>query len=890
MSYQKFKKLENFKIRNYLIISKKTKLSFLVSLDLYSISSLPHLVTTVITSMSEHDNFITDCELKTRQILHATAKQRVDSKRNMTPLHSKTILPTSSLQRAVTNKNKPMLLRKVTTSLNNRRPIERDFYKKRNANALTRKLDVKKNDEAPPLESSVLRKMYRCDDSVMLDKEEKAKQMQAKFESLQRKYHDGDAFSSDSSSDEEDNGSSHVIHDFVERLVESENQASLQRAAQFASSSIHTQTVKQMWYELELEPSDDGNNAKKISDENEVDKVQRRMMHMYFTEDEDTDDILPLSTMKILDRVKNTSKICPSRSPLGQIGIWTQDSLLEEEEADSTLFQWPSPSRLRYPKLSDTSQAFSYFYSKPIGRDGETCVTVLNSLSFKSPIFAPFCYAPTQGFLVPPISQHECVSGPIPHITFPGTSLMNTKLDSRLDTLLRRPIVVVDPAATAKDHMTSNIPNSLEEFDGNGFRRMTFAEAIEYDDTLSTRSFGISAAIPNKPTVSPPITYISHECCTEYLSRERTAADYHYIIESDGEGTQSEPYLFMSHMSAYQLRNVSKMSVAEQKKLLLEANDYEAGKLNELSSTLRLEGGEQLAKQRLADRVAKIKEYEHVDTKYYVQQQTQAQEVSTSINLSANVIQLTIESEMEHEKRESNESNERERVLQNPIGLCNVAKGNNELKLKKLEDNRKLAKSRATPTSYERQFATETKSLFIRDLTLERLKLFKGRGNQKKIEDSVLSEIQHQRLDEILKIPVSSPSVISTNDKEDDNQRRTDAMDPATKAFMAVKNHNLPALEELLDNEGVLDVDTRDQHGNTLFILACQQGNKKLARFLLRRGSYINAQNNAGNTALHYLNEYNHTNLADWLVRKGADDTLKNAEGLTAYEGVIFSI
>jgi len=117
-------------------------------------------------------------------------------------------------------------------------------------------------------------------------------------------------------------------------------------------------------------------------------------------------------------------------------------------------------------------------------------------------------------------------------------------------------------------------------------------------------------------------------------------------------------------------------------------------------------------------------------------------------------------------------------------------------------------------------------------------------------------------------------------------QIQTDSIDPVTKAILAIKNHNLSVLEEVLDSEGDLDIDTRDQHGNTLFILACQQGSKKLAKFLLRRGSYINAQNHGGNTALHYLHEYSHKNMADWLVRKGADDTLVNKAGNTVYEGI----
>jgi len=98
-------------------------------------------------------------------------------------------------------------------------------------------------------------------------------------------------------------------------------------------------------------------------------------------------------------------------------------------------------------------------------------------------------------------------------------------------------------------------------------------------------AFGISVAIPNEPMVSPPITHKSHECCVEYLSRERTADDYHYIAESDGEGTHSEPYLFVSHTSAYQSRYVSKMSITEQKRRVLAAKDLESRKLDELSTS-----------------------------------------------------------------------------------------------------------------------------------------------------------------------------------------------------------------------------------------------------------------------------------------------------------------
>jgi ankyrin repeat protein len=39
-----------------------------------------------------------------------------------------------------------------------------------------------------------------------------------------------------------------------------------------------------------------------------------------------------------------------------------------------------------------------------------------------------------------------------------------------------------------------------------------------------------------------------------------------------------------------------------------------------------------------------------------------------------------------------------------------------------------------------------------------------------------------------------------------------------------------------------VDVNSRDDNGNSLLIVACQQGNKSIAKLLLRRGADINAQ------------------------------------------------
>ena len=49
-----------------------------------------------------------------------------------------------------------------------------------------------------------------------------------------------------------------------------------------------------------------------------------------------------------------------------------------------------------------------------------------------------------------------------------------------------------------------------------------------------------------------------------------------------------------------------------------------------------------------------------------------------------------------------------------------------------------------------------------------------------------------------------------------------------------------------------LPVDVRNDHGNTVLIVACQNGNKRVAKAVLRRGANINARNHKGNTPLHY--------------------------------------
>ena len=85
---------------------------------------------------------------------------------------------------------------------------------------------------------------------------------------------------------------------------------------------------------------------------------------------------------------------------------------------------------------------------------------------------------------------------------------------------------------------------------------------------------------------------------------------------------------------------------------------------------------------------------------------------------------------------------------------------------------------------------------------------------------------------------------------------------------------------------GGCPVDGRDQFGNTPLIIACQNGHARLAKALLRHGAVIDAANKSGNTGLHYAVSFGFSPLADFLISQGADDKVRNAVGLTPYEGI----
>lgn len=76
------------------------------------------------------------------------------------------------------------------------------------------------------------------------------------------------------------------------------------------------------------------------------------------------------------------------------------------------------------------------------------------------------------------------------------------------------------------------------------------------------------------------------------------------------------------------------------------------------------------------------------------------------------------------------------------------------------------------------------------------------------------------------------------------NKRRVREVDVVTKSVLLHRAE--------LDSRSGVPADVRDDHGNTILLVACQNGHKRAVKAALRRGADMNARNYRGNTALHF--------------------------------------
>lgn len=133
-----------------------------------------------------------------------------------------------------------------------------------------------------------------------------------------------------------------------------------------------------------------------------------------------------------------------------------------------------------------------------------------------------------------------------------------------------------------------------------------------------------------------------------------------------------------------------------------------------------------------------------------------------------------------------------------------------------------------------------------------------------------------------LAAPKDSVSFLSRENKENETINKK-----FKQLSSFIRHGNYSDFELTLEEFGdSFPIDTTDDVGNTLLMVSCQNGNKRMVKLCLRKGSDINKQNTNGHTSLHYAFGYGFGDLGAYLISKGADDNIANAEGLTCYEGL----
>ena len=108
-----------------------------------------------------------------------------------------------------------------------------------------------------------------------------------------------------------------------------------------------------------------------------------------------------------------------------------------------------------------------------------------------------------------------------------------------------------------------------------------------------------------------------------------------------------------------------------------------------------------------------------------------------------------------------------------------------------------------------------------------------------------------------------------------------DLTDALVEAF-GVNVEKMTSITDYFFKNGI-DVNEKDEWGNTAFINACRAGYETIVKLLLDNGANVNDKTNHGETALMYASQYKwDTDVAKWLLEKGANVNEKDKWGGTA--------
>lgn len=91
-------------------------------------------------------------------------------------------------------------------------------------------------------------------------------------------------------------------------------------------------------------------------------------------------------------------------------------------------------------------------------------------------------------------------------------------------------------------------------------------------------------------------------------------------------------------------------------------------------------------------------------------------------------------------------------------------------------------------------------------------------------------------------------------------------------------------LEYFNKNSKFIDINDRDEKGNSFLILSVKYGLNNLSKMLIKKRININIQNKEGNTALHYALSSKNFDMADILRKSGAKENYVNKLGYTPWD------
>jgi len=162
----------------------------------------------------------------------------------------------------------------------------------------------------------------------------------------------------------------------------------------------------------------------------------------------------------------------------------------------------------------------------------------------------------------------------------------------------------------------------------------------------------------------------------------------------------------------------------------------------------------------------------------------------------------------------------------------------------------------------------------VENNSLSTLKILFSKGinfNEKQYNRTALQLASFYGFESIVKYLIGKTDDI--NDK--DNFYRT------TPLFIALRRRNFKIALILLENDKI-NIDEKDNNGNTALVLAVKCGNLELVKSLIKYGANINVKSNNGKPLLSIATNNNNIEIVKFLVKSGVDLNILDNNGDTA--------